>query len=212
MIGCTANRGCVAKRTYRVKVIFQCPIVTQTVLLCNGDVSDHTARVWWVESGTCLLQYTGHSGSVNSIRFHPTQELVLTASGDQTAHIWRAHVSIPPHMEAIVRTPSGGGWVAIIRTASGGGWVAIIRTASGGGWVAIIRTASGGGWVAIIRTASGWGLGFGAGDLAQLSGIVLDRCRRFMTVTNFLQAILFILAFLLVSPYWLSLVIYKFTI
>ena len=176
MLGCTANRGCVAKRTYRVKVIFQCPIVTQTVLLCNGDVSDHTARVWWVESGTCLLQYTGHSGSVNSIRFHPTQELVLTASGDQTAHIWRAHVSIPPHMEAIVRTPSGGGWVAIIRTASGGG------------------------------------LGFGAGDLAQLSGIVLDRCRRFMTVTNFLQPILFILAFLLVSPYWLSLVIYKFTI
>jgi WD40 repeat protein len=36
-----------------------------------------------------LSQYVGHSGSVNSVVFHPTQELVLTASGDQTAQIWR---------------------------------------------------------------------------------------------------------------------------
>lgn len=65
-------------------------------------VSDHTAHIWWIESGSCLLQYAGHKGSVNSIRFHPTQDLVLTASGDQTAHIWRAQVSAPQQLEALV--------------------------------------------------------------------------------------------------------------
>jgi len=39
-----------------------------------------------------LLQYYGHHGSVNSIRFHPTNDLVLTASGDNTAHIWKASI------------------------------------------------------------------------------------------------------------------------
>ena len=36
--------------------------------------------------------YTGHSGSVNSFAFHPTQDLALTASGDGSAHIWKAAV------------------------------------------------------------------------------------------------------------------------
>lgn len=34
----------------------------------------------------------GHSGSVNSVRFHPTKELALTSSGDNCAHIWQAAV------------------------------------------------------------------------------------------------------------------------
>ncbi|CAL1531207.1 unnamed protein product [Lymnaea stagnalis] len=55
--------------------------------------ADHSGRIFSVETGSCLLQYIGHKGSVNSIRFHPTQELVLTASGDATAHIWRAPLS-----------------------------------------------------------------------------------------------------------------------
>lgn len=38
----------------------------------------------------CLLQYQGHAGSVNSIRFHPSKDLVLTGSGDCSAHIWQA--------------------------------------------------------------------------------------------------------------------------
>jgi WD40 repeat protein len=46
-----------------------------------------------VDSGRCLLRYQGHTGSVNSIRFHPTRELALTASGDHTAHIWQASVA-----------------------------------------------------------------------------------------------------------------------
>ncbi|XP_069700575.1 WD repeat-containing protein 37 [Periplaneta americana] len=55
--------------------------------------ADHTACIWSIETGRCLLQYQGHLGSVNSIRFHPSRDLVLTASGDQTAHIWQAVVT-----------------------------------------------------------------------------------------------------------------------
>ena len=56
--------------------------------------ADQTARIWGMHSGTCLLQYHGHSGSVNCIRFHPSKELVLTTSGDGTAHIWQCAVSV----------------------------------------------------------------------------------------------------------------------
>lgn len=55
--------------------------------------ADHSACIWSVEKGRCLLQYLGHQGSVNSIKFHPSRDLVLTASGDQTAHIWQAAVT-----------------------------------------------------------------------------------------------------------------------
>ncbi|XP_046996838.1 WD repeat-containing protein 37 isoform X1 [Schistocerca americana] len=55
--------------------------------------ADHTACIWSVETGRCLLQYQGHQGSVNSIRFHPNKDVVLTASGDCTAHVWQAAVT-----------------------------------------------------------------------------------------------------------------------
>ncbi|XP_071451947.1 WD repeat-containing protein 37 [Hetaerina americana] len=55
--------------------------------------ADHTACIWSVDSGRCLLQYVGHSGSVNSVRFHPSRDLVLTAGGDGTAQIWQAAVT-----------------------------------------------------------------------------------------------------------------------
>lgn len=55
--------------------------------------ADHTACIWGIESGRCLLQYTGHAGSVNSIKFHQSRDLVLTGSGDGTAHIWQAAVN-----------------------------------------------------------------------------------------------------------------------
>ena len=56
--------------------------------------ADHSAIIWGMHSGRPLLQYTGHSGSVNSIRFHPSKELVITASGDGTAHIWQCAVHL----------------------------------------------------------------------------------------------------------------------
>jgi len=55
---------------------------------------DHTARIWCIETGTPLLQYTGHMGSINSIKFHPNKDLALTSSGDQTIHIWQAAVNL----------------------------------------------------------------------------------------------------------------------
>lgn len=55
--------------------------------------ADHTACIWGIDNGKCLLQYQGHQGSVNSIKFHPTQDLVLTSSGDNSAHIWQCAVN-----------------------------------------------------------------------------------------------------------------------
>jgi len=52
--------------------------------------ADRTARVWSL-SGKAVSDviYVGHSGSVNSIRFHPRERLVCTASGDRTCHLWK---------------------------------------------------------------------------------------------------------------------------
>ncbi|XP_061112406.1 WD repeat-containing protein 37-like [Conger conger] len=62
---------------------------------CGNVSADHSAMLWSIETGRCLLKYMGHAGSVNSIKFHPTEQMVLTASGDQTAHIWRYMVQLP---------------------------------------------------------------------------------------------------------------------
>ena len=58
-------------------------------------LSDHTARIWNVETGKCLLQYNGHQGSVNAIRFNPVKDLVVSTSGEGTAHIWSPQVNMP---------------------------------------------------------------------------------------------------------------------
>ncbi|KAM4828490.1 WD repeat-containing protein 37 isoform 2-T5 [Thomomys bottae] len=67
---------------------------TQPVVLGTAS-ADHTALLWSIETGKSLVKYTGHVGSVNSIKFHPSEQLALTASGDQTAHIWRYVVQLP---------------------------------------------------------------------------------------------------------------------
>ncbi|KAM6452085.1 WD repeat-containing protein 37 isoform X1 [Python bivittatus] len=70
--------------------------VTKTQPVVLGTASaDHTALLWSIETGKCLVKYVGHAGSVNSIKFHPTEQVSLTASGDQTAHIWRYMVQLP---------------------------------------------------------------------------------------------------------------------
>ncbi|XP_021070987.1 WD repeat-containing protein 37 isoform X1 [Mus pahari] len=67
---------------------------TQPIVLGTAS-ADHTALLWSIETGKCLVKYAGHVGSVNSIKFHPSEQLALTASGDQTAHIWRYVVQLP---------------------------------------------------------------------------------------------------------------------
>uniref|UniRef100_A0AAQ6ILT0 WD repeat-containing protein 37 n=1 Tax=Anabas testudineus TaxID=64144 RepID=A0AAQ6ILT0_ANATE len=70
--------------------------VTRTQPVVLGTASaDHSALLWSIETGKCVLRYAGHAGSVNSIKFHPTEQMALTASGDQTAHIWRYMVQLP---------------------------------------------------------------------------------------------------------------------
>uniref|UniRef100_A0A146KNQ2 WD repeat-containing protein 37 n=3 Tax=Lygus hesperus TaxID=30085 RepID=A0A146KNQ2_LYGHE len=64
------------------------------VPLIGTASADRTACIWLVEAGKIVLRYVGHTGSVNSIRFHPSRDLVLTASGDQTAHIWHAAFNV----------------------------------------------------------------------------------------------------------------------
>uniref|UniRef100_A0A8D3BMR7 WD repeat-containing protein 37 n=1 Tax=Scophthalmus maximus TaxID=52904 RepID=A0A8D3BMR7_SCOMX len=70
--------------------------ITRSPPVVLGTASaDHSALLWSIETGKCLLRYAGHAGSVNSIKFHPTEQMALTASGDQTAHIWRYMVQLP---------------------------------------------------------------------------------------------------------------------
>jgi WD40 repeat protein len=49
-------------------------------------------------SGFCIQEYSGHTGSVNSLRFHPkffseATNLILTGGGDCQAHIWQCVLS-----------------------------------------------------------------------------------------------------------------------
>jgi WD40 repeat protein len=72
--------------------------------LIGSASADTTARLWYlnktngVSSSFCIQEYCGHSGSVNSIRFHPryftdSTNLILSASGDCQAHIWQCVLS-----------------------------------------------------------------------------------------------------------------------
>src|SRR4051794_16560259 len=69
------------------------------ILSPHSIISDQTARIWTAADGKCLVTYAGHSGSVNSISArrggdaNSDQLIVLTTSGDRTAHIWRANLS-----------------------------------------------------------------------------------------------------------------------
>ncbi|VDN97790.1 unnamed protein product [Rodentolepis nana] len=55
--------------------------------------ADTTVRLWSnSDQHNCLLIYSGHSGSVNSVRFRDRDNLMLTGSGDGTAHL----IALPP--------------------------------------------------------------------------------------------------------------------
>uniref|UniRef100_A0AAZ3Q407 WD repeat-containing protein 37 n=1 Tax=Oncorhynchus tshawytscha TaxID=74940 RepID=A0AAZ3Q407_ONCTS len=60
--------------------------VTRTQPVVLGTASaDHSAMLWSIETGKCLLKYLGHA----------SLSALSTASGDQTAHIWRYTVQLP---------------------------------------------------------------------------------------------------------------------
>lgn len=55
--------------------------------------ADRTARIWRIDTDAhamnVLCTYCGHEGSVNTVRFHPTQNILCSSSGDRTCHIWK---------------------------------------------------------------------------------------------------------------------------
>ncbi|KAF8571090.1 hypothetical protein P879_00271 [Paragonimus westermani] len=52
--------------------------------------ADSTVRLWSNDTQVnCLMIYLGHYGSVNSVRFRHRDHLMLTSSGDGTAHLVR---------------------------------------------------------------------------------------------------------------------------
>ncbi|CAG2122841.1 unnamed protein product, partial [Medioppia subpectinata] len=54
---------------------------------CVCDVTKMDANI------SPFLSYVGHSGcSVNCVKFHPNYDLVMTAAGDGTTHIWRPNL------------------------------------------------------------------------------------------------------------------------
>jgi hypothetical protein len=55
--------------------------------LATGS-SDHTAKIWDLESGKVSLTLEGHSSSVLSVSFSPDGKRLATGSSDHTAKIW----------------------------------------------------------------------------------------------------------------------------
>lgn len=49
---------------------------------------DYTVRIWNWQSRQCVAVLTGHNYYVMSASFHPTQDLVVSASLDQTVRVW----------------------------------------------------------------------------------------------------------------------------
>jgi WD40 repeat protein len=49
--------------------------------------SDHTARIWDVASGACLLRLDGHRDDVNAVAFSPAGDRLATASFDGTGRV-----------------------------------------------------------------------------------------------------------------------------
>lgn len=105
--------SCVQVPGHLVKSGPQC----QNLLLATAS-ADTTARLWYhsltgaisptlspqvtaqsqQSSYACVQEYSGHTGSVNSVRFHPkfftnSTNLVLSSSGDCQVHIWQCVLS-----------------------------------------------------------------------------------------------------------------------
>ncbi|CEF66304.1 WD40 repeat and WD40/YVTN repeat-like-containing domain and WD40-repeat-containing domain and G-protein beta WD-40 repeat-containing protein [Strongyloides ratti] len=74
-------------------------ISSKSINIIGSASADKTAILWYSEGGSSFGRYTGHNGSINSIRFNDNISsseyiTVLTASGDRTAHIWKSKINI----------------------------------------------------------------------------------------------------------------------
>ena len=73
-----------------------CPHEGESDIFVSGS-ADHTARIWKVDTEahtmSLLWSYTGHDGSVNTVRYHPNKNIICSSSGDRTCHIWKPSLS-----------------------------------------------------------------------------------------------------------------------
>lgn len=97
------NRSNISTECSQVKVfsghrdgVWQVTHARNGMPLLGTASADGTACVWDAESAHLLLKYMGHAGSVNSLTFHPQEQLVCSVAGDNTIHIWKCHVTLPP--------------------------------------------------------------------------------------------------------------------
>ena len=67
---------------------------SSNTIFLSFKTTDTTASVSDVDTENILMKYVGHSGSVNSIAFHPTEHYACTTSGDTTAHVWRCTMNL----------------------------------------------------------------------------------------------------------------------
>uniref|UniRef100_A0A0N4ZNB7 WD repeat-containing protein 37 n=1 Tax=Parastrongyloides trichosuri TaxID=131310 RepID=A0A0N4ZNB7_PARTI len=76
---------------------YHIPSISTNIL--GSASADKSAILWYAEGGNSFARYTGHNGSVNSIRFNENYSLnndyitVLTSSGDKSAHIWKVRIN-----------------------------------------------------------------------------------------------------------------------
>jgi WD40 repeat protein len=56
--------------------------------MAASGCDDKTARLWDIQTGTCLHVLIGHDGGIGSVAFSPKGEQIVTSSDDLTARLW----------------------------------------------------------------------------------------------------------------------------
>ena len=72
------------------------PLIQVLLLLisCNDcqqsliSSDDQTVRIWNWQSRQCISVLTGHNHYVMCAQFHPSEDMVVSASLDQTVRVW----------------------------------------------------------------------------------------------------------------------------